>query len=195
MKSIKPVKPEKTVKPFWAYPLTWFVVVAVASVLAVATPRQLGVMGHLPAVVRQALGLKPAAVKVGDDRILALITFNRDQRKAAESWISGLKLQNDQSISWIRMPVVNDPGDPMTRAALERRLMAHYASAQERSNLLPIFVDRDAFVQSAGLLDTGSAYVLVINRNGDVLARVAGEFDESKAQAVRETLFSDLQGL
>ena len=28
----------------------------------------------------------------------------------------------------------------------------------------------------------------MINRNGEVLARVAGGFDETKAQAVRETL-------
>ena len=175
-------------KPIWTYPLTWFAVVAVAFVLAIATPRESGVLGRLPNVVGQTLDLKPAALKNGNERILALITFNRGQRKDVESWISGLKLEHDRSISWIRMPVVNDPGDPARRAAAEGRLLAHYASAQERSNLLPVFVDRDAFVQSAGLLDTDTAYVLVINRNGDVLARVAGQFDEDKARALRATL-------
>jgi len=28
----------------------------------------------------------------------------------------------------------------------------------------------------------------VVNRNGEVLARVAGQFDETKAEALRETL-------
>lgn len=175
-------------KPIWTYPLTWFVVVAVALVLAVAAPRQAGVMGRLPNSVGQTLDRKPAAVKHGNERILALITFNHHQRKDAETWISGLKLHENQSITWIRMPVVNDPGDPTRRAAAEGRLLAHYASPQERSNLLPIFIDRDVFVRSVGLLGTDSAYVLVINRNGDVLARVAGEFDEDKAQALRDTL-------
>ncbi len=175
-------------KPIWTYPLTWFAVVVLAFVLAIAAPRESGVMGRLPNVVGQTLDLKAAAMKNGDERILAFITFNRGQRKDVESWISGLKLHHDRSINWIRIPVVNDPGDPIRRAAAEGRLLAHYASAQERANLLPVFVDRDAFVQSAGLLDTDSAYVLVINRNGDVLARVAGEFDEDKAQTLRDTL-------
>lgn len=175
-------------KPIWTYPLTWSAVVVVATVLAVATPRESGVMGRLPNVVGQTLELKSTALKNGEERILALITFNRGQRKDAESWISGLKLHNDRSINWIRIPVVNDTGDPSRRAAAEGRLLAHYASEQERSNLLPVFVDRDSFAQSAGLLDTNRAYVLVINRNGDVLARVAGEFDEDKAQTLRETL-------
>ena len=178
-------------KPIWTYPLAWFAVVVVAFILAIAAPRESGVMGRLPPAVGQALDLKQPAAKSGDERILALITFNRGQRKDAESWISGLKLQNHRSISWVRMPVVNDPGDPAARAAAEGRLLAHYASPRERSNLLPVFVDRDNFVHSAGLLDTDTAYVLVINRNGDVLARVAGEFDEDKAQALRDTLLTN----
>jgi hypothetical protein len=175
-------------KPIWTYPLTWCAVVVAASVLAIAAPRVTGVMGRLPHVVGQTIDRKPAVVKHSGERILALITFNRGQRKDAESWISGLQLQHDPSIAWIRMPVVNDPGDPTRRALAEDRLLAHYASPQERSNLLPVFADRKTFAQSAGLLDTDSAYVLVINRSGDVFARVAGEFDEDKAQALRETL-------
>ncbi len=178
-------------KLIWTYPLTWCAVVVAASVLAIAAPRVTGVMGRLPNVVGQTIDLKPAVVKNGGDRILALITFNRGQRKDAESWISGLQLQHDQSIAWIRIPVVHDPGDPARRAVAEDRLLSHYVSAEERSNLLPLFVDRNTFAQSAGLLNTESSYVLVINRNGDVLARVAGEFDENKAEALRETLRSN----
>ncbi len=175
-------------KPIWNYPLTWFAVVVLAFVLAIATPHDSGVMGRLPSAVGQSLDLKPVAVKPGDGKILALVTFNRNQRREVESWIHGLNLHGDRSISWIRMPVVNDPGDPAHRAAAEGRLLKHYASAQERSNLLPVFVNQNTFAQSAGLLDTDTAYVLVINRNGDVLARVAGEFDADKAEALRETL-------
>ncbi len=182
------MKPTKPTKPIWTYPLTWFAVVAAALVLAVATPRESGVMGHLPTAVGQKIDDKPPALANGDQRFLALVSFHRDQRKEVESWINGLRLRDDPSISWVRMPVVNDPGDPMLRAAAETRLLARYASPQERRNLMPVITDRDAFVQSAGLRGTGSAYVLVVNRSGDVLARVAGEFDEMKAEALRDIL-------
>lgn len=177
-------------KSFWSNPFTWFAVVVLAVVLAFATPRVSGVMGRLPAVAGKPLELH-SAVKSDGDRILALITFSKSQRQDAESWIRGLKLQNDQSISWLRMPVVNDSGDPIHRAAAEGRLMAHYTSVQERSNLQPRFVNRDTFLRSTGIVDTRQAHVLVINRNGEVLARVAGGFDEKKAEVVREMLFGD----
>ena len=175
-------------KPIWTYPLAWFAVVVAAFVLAVATPRESGALGHLPAAVGQELEQKRAALALGDARFLALVTFHRGQRQDVESWISGLKLNQDPSISWIRMPVVNDPGDPARRAAAEDRLLARYTSAKERTNLLPVFTDREAFVRLAGLRGIEHAYVLVINQSGEVLARVAGEFDEAKAQTVRDTL-------
>ena len=182
------MKTVKRVKSIWAYPLTWFVVVLAALVLAVAAPREPGVLGRLPGVVGHKLNQDFAALRRGEQRILALVTFHRGQRKEVETWISGLGLQHDQSITWIRMPVVNDSGDPAQRAAAESRLMARYASAQERSNLMPVFVDREDFVRSTGLRDTERAYVLVINRDGEVLAKAAGEFDETKARAVRDLL-------
>ena len=178
----------KLTKPIWTYPLTWCAVVAVAVVLAVATPRASGVVGRLPAAVGQKLDSQTMALANGDERFLALVSFHRDQRKEVESWISGLKLHHDSSIAWVRMPVVNDPGDPALRVAAENRLLARYASVLERQNLVTVITDRDAFVQSAGLRGTGNAYVLVVNRNGDVLARVAGEFDETKAESLREIL-------
>ncbi len=175
-------------KPIWTYPLAWLAVVVAALVLAVAAPRGHPAIGRLPAAVGQTLVQKPAVLAQGDERILALITFHRNQRPEVESWISGLQLQQDRSISWIRMPVINDSGDPGRRAAAEGKLRVHYASAQERANLVPVFTDRAAFVQSAGLRDIDHAHVLVLNRNGEVLARVAGAYDADKARIVRDTL-------
>ena len=175
-------------KPIWTYPLAWLAVVVAALVLAIAAPRVHPAIGRLPAAVGQTLEQKAAVIAHGEERILALITFHRSQRQEVESWISGLQLQQDQSISWIRMPVINDSGDPGRRAAAEGKLRVHYASAQERSNLVPVFTDRAAFVQSAGLRDIEHAHVLVLNRNGEVLARVAGAYDADKARIVRDTL-------
>ena len=91
------------------------------------------------------------------------------------------------------MPVLKDPGDAAIRDAMEVRVRSHYPAGQGSGNLLPIFADRNVFVQSAGLNDTEHAYVLVLGRQGEVLARVAGQFDEAKAEALRETL--TMQGL
>ena len=179
-------------KPIWTFPWTWAAVVAVAVLLALATPRATGVLGRLPVEVGQKLEQKPLPVGNGDERILALVTFSKHQRTQVDSWVSGLKLHDNQAVTWFRMPVIDDPKDAQKRAAAEDRLLTRYATAQERAKLLPVFTDRAAFVQATGVRGTDQAMVLVITRNGEVLARVQGLFDEQKAQIVRDVLLLDL---
>lgn len=179
-------------KPIWTYPWTWVAVVALAMLLALATPRATGVMGKLPVEVGQKLEKNPIRVSNGEDRILALVTFHKHQRAQIDSWVSGLRLHENDEVAWFRMPVINDPKDADKRAAAEDRLQARYGDVRERGKLLPVFTDRTAFVQATGVRGTDQAMVLVITRNGEVLARVLGEFDEDKARVVRDTLLLDL---
>jgi hypothetical protein len=146
-------------------------------------------MGRLPAFMAQTLLRQPVTVPEGlpSDRTLALITFQRGHHAQVESWIQGMNLRNDPSITWMRMPVLNDPGT-LGRSVVENRLLQHYPADTERAKLVPVFTDRASFVRSAGLGGTDQVYAVVVNRQGDVLARVEGQFDADKAQTLRETL-------
>lgn len=168
----------------------WLLAVGLAFGLAVASPNDSSVMGRLPAFMAQTLLRQPVAVPEGlpSDRTLALITFQRGQHAQAESWIQGMNLRNDPSITWMRMPVVNDPGTTVGRSAVENKLLKHYPEDTERAKLVPVFTDRASFVRSAGLSSTDQVYAVVVNRQGEVLARVEGQFDADKAQTLRETL-------
>ncbi|MHB1249356.1 MAG: hypothetical protein ACYCZL_08180 [Polaromonas sp.] len=168
----------------------WLAVAGLAVAFAFAAPNASGVMGRLPAFMAQSLLHRPIAMPQGlpSDRTLALITFQRGHRAQAESWIQGLNLRNDASIAWLRIPVLDDPGTPAGRSALERKLLQHYPGDAERAKLVPLFTDRASFVRSAGLLGPSQAYAVVVNRQGDVLARVMGPYDPDKAQTLRETL-------
>ena len=119
---------------------------------------------------------------------LALINFQRGQRSQVESWITGLDLKNDPSIAWIRMSVTDDLGDSRSRDDAEARLMRHYPGEADRARLVQVFTDRASFVRTAGLDGVDQVYAVVLNRNGEALARVQGAFDPDKAQALRETL-------
>jgi hypothetical protein len=167
----------------------WLVAVGLAFALAFAAPNESSVMGRLPAFMAQTLLRQPVTVPEGlpSDRTLALITFQRGQHAQVESWIQGMNLRNDPSISWMRMPVLNDPGT-QGRSAVEDRLLQRYPADTERAKLVPVFTDRASFVRSAGLGGTDQVYAVVINRQGEVLARVEGQFDADKAQTLRETL-------
>jgi hypothetical protein len=169
--------------------VAWVAATGTAVTLAFGAPSDIAVMGRLPplhATHMQRPMLVPQALPA--ERTLALVAFRHSQASEVQAWIDGLRLHRDPSIAWVRMPVLNDPGDAAGRSALENRLMARYPAPRERANLVPVFTDRAAFIRSAGLESIDQVYAIVLNRQGEVLARIAGPFDEGKAQTLRETL-------
>lgn len=168
----------------------WLAVAATGIGFAILHPNEARIMGQLPAYETQSLNRAPVSLPAGlpSERTLALVTFNRYQRGQADSWIEGLNLKNDSSINWVRIPVLNDLGTPEGRSDAENRLLQRYTTEAERTKMLPMFMDKVAFARSTGLNSTEQAYAVVLNRQGDVLARVEGPFDATKAQALRETL-------
>lgn len=173
-----------------AYLGVWFGTAGLAFAMAVAAPNEGSVMGSLPAFMSQTLLRQPLAVPGGlpSDRTLAVITFQRGQGAQAESWIEGLNLRNDPSIVWMRMTVRDDPGTQTGRSAFENTLLQHHPAPTDRAKLVPVFTNQASFVRSAGLNGTQQVYAVVVNRQGEVLARAEGKFDPAKARALRETL-------
>ena len=170
--------------------LAWVAAAGAGIGFAMWYPTEASVMGQLPAHSTQSLSRTPVSLPGGlpSDRTLALVTFHRDQRAQADSWIEGLNLKNDSSIHWVRIPVLGEPATPGARVDAESRVLGRYTADFERAKMLPIFVDKASFAQATGLNNIGQAYAVVLNRQGEVLARVEGSFNAEKAQVLRETL-------
>ncbi len=168
----------------------WTAAVSAAVGLAIATPTESSVMGEIPGFVAQTLTQKSVAIPGGlpQDRTLALIGFTKAHHAQLQGWIDGLDLNRDSSIAWMRMPVIDDPGTSEGRHAVENKLLRSFPQESERARLLPAFVDRARFVRAAGLRSTDQAYAVVLNRQGEVLARAEGNFDRDKGERLRETL-------
>jgi hypothetical protein len=165
---------------------------AAALALAFAVPSETSLLGRVPPLTAKRFDQRqiqlPQELPAG--RTLALVLFKGTQRAEAQSWIDGLDLAHNGAIEWLKMPVLNDPGDEGMRIAIEKRLLTKHADGGDRSRLLPVFTDREAFIRAAGLSGAEHASVLVLDRAGNVLARAEGAFDERKAQALRETVLA-----
>jgi hypothetical protein len=176
----------------WTPTLAWLAAAAAAFGLAFAGPSESNVMGRLPLLSAKRLDQQHVVLPAGlpAERTLALVAYTKLHRAEIDSWIHGLRLRQDDSIAWFRMPVLNDPGDAVARTAIEDKLLARHPEHADRSRLVPVFTNREAFIRAAGISGTEHASVLVLNRDGHVLARAEGFFDEDKARALRETLLA-----
>ena len=178
-----------------AYIGAWLLAAAVAFLLAFATPSESRVMGHLPTFLSHNLKQQPVALPQGlpSDRTLALITFKRGQRPQVDGWVNWVKNLNlaaPDAVNWMRMTVVNDPGTDGARGEVWNRLLEKYPGDAERANFVPVFTDHASFVRASGFSGTDQVMAVVLNRQGDVLARAEGPFDADKAQSLLETLKS-----
>ena len=99
-----------------------------------------------------------------------------------------MNLKNDSGISWVRIPVLDDPETADGRSDAEKRLLERYKAKEEHTRMLPMFMHKAEFARSTGLTNIEQFYAVVLNQQGDVLARVEGPFDANKAQTLRETL-------
>lgn len=179
-------------KTLWIQVLAWLAAVTAALLLAFAAPNESTLMGRLPTLHAKRLNQQPIALPHGlpAGRTLALVAFQRGQRGEVESWIKGMRLRENDSIPWLKMPVLDDPGSESARGVIESGMLARHVGEIDRARLVPVFTNRDAFIRAAGLSSPDHAWVLVIGRDGQVLARVEGEYNEEKAQALRETLLA-----
>lgn len=185
--------PEPAMKrTIWPPTLAWLAAASGAFMLAVATPGESNFLGRLPTLTAKRLDQQLVVLPHGlpAERTLALVAFQSSQRGEIESWIKGLRLETDPTIPWFKMPVFNDPGSESARNDIESQMLARHPAGKDPSRLIPVFTDRQAFIRAAGLTGTDHAWVLVLDRQGKVLARAEGPFDENKAQALRETLLA-----
>jgi hypothetical protein len=179
-------------KTIWIQVLAWLGAVTVALLLALAAPNESTLMGRMPSVNAKRLNQQPIALPQGlpAGRTLALVAFNRGHRGEIESWIKGMQLRENDAIAWLKIPVLDDPGTDLARSEIESGILARHSALVDRSRLVPVFTNREAFMRAAGMSGVDHAWVLVIGRDGQVLARVEGEYSEEKGQALRETLLA-----
>jgi hypothetical protein len=177
-------------KTIWTPTLAWLAAASVAFMFAVAGPNESSFLGHLPTLKAKRLDQQAVVLphSLEADRTLVLVAFRRAQREEVNSWIHGLDLHQNSPIAWFRMPVLDDPGTEVARSNIESRLLERHQNESDRSRLVPVFTNREAFLRAAAISDTEHAWVLVLNRKGEVLARAQGGFDPKKAEALRETL-------
>lgn len=174
----------------WTPVMGWVGAIGAALALAIAAPSESGLLGRLPSFTAKRLhDQAPVALpqQLPSVRTLALVVFKSGQQDEAQGWIDGLRLNQQSSIAWVRIPVISDRNDEAKRREKEAALLARYPAEVDRARIMAIVADKEAFVRATGLTSTDHVSVLVLDRTGNVLAKAQGPYDPAKAGALRET--------
>lgn len=172
----------------------WVGTASAAVAMGLVAPSESGLMGQLPPLAAKAHDQRSLVLpqQLPAERTLALLVFKQDQKEEAHSWIEGMGLRKDPDIPWVKMRIVPAEAGPValtmdSSAQAARPIPVGLRPAQ----LLSVSTDTGRLVQSMGLHNTEHAQVVVLGRDGQVLAKAQGAYDQDKARALMETLRSD----
>ena len=122
------------------------------------------------------------------ERTLVLIAFQREQQANIDTWTRGLGLAGS-NVPWLELPVIDDPGafarwfinGGMRRGIKDHGLWQH---------VVTLYTSKAALTQALNLASEKDVYALVLDRQGRVLERVAGDFSQAGAARLRAALSS-----
>jgi hypothetical protein len=116
---------------------------------------------------------------------LVLLAFRHADQAGLAQWEASLGLSGNRQ-DWLEIPVVG-VSNPIIRSMIVSGMKGKHPSAAERNHLAPLFGDSEAFARAFGTSGTQIA-VLVVDREGHVLAHVEGAYEAAKAHILNEAM-------
>jgi hypothetical protein len=142
---------------------------------------------------KQAEPLLTLPQELPGEKSLVLMAFEREQQKNVDTWINGMKL-TDSAIPWIETPVIN-PQNRLFRAFINGGMRRGITDQKSRERTITLFTDRNALLKAMGLPEiTSVIYAVVVDRAGNVLVSVEGDYTVEKANLIIEALTLNLNG-
>lgn len=123
-------------------------------------------------------------------RTFVLVAFKREQQADLDVWISKLGLNKTNSPAWIEMPVVTDYGS-IWRAFVDNGMRSGIKTKTARSRVFTVYGNRDKFLRKLKMPTADKVYLLVVQQDGKILARVDGRYSDKKSNILRDALAAD----
>jgi len=138
---------------------------------------------RIPAVTGKDLNGRPwkAPADFPAERTLVILGYEQEQQAAIDTWTAGMRLAEPESrLPWIEMPVIDEPGFVM-RWIIDTGMQRGIPGKDARSHVWTVYTDRQAFLKSCGIDSVREIHLLVVKRNGEILALESGAYDEAAA--------------
>jgi len=156
-----------------------------ASVAADVTPS-----AKLPSVNGRDLNGNPWKAPAGfpADRTIVILGYEQEQQAAIDTWTAGMGLtEPGNRLPWIEMPVIEEPGMVM-RWIIDTGMQRGIPEKDARGHVWTAYTDRKAFLKSCGIDSVDDIHVLVVARDGAILALESGRHTANAAARILRVL-------
>jgi hypothetical protein len=121
------------------------------------------------------------------ERTLVMMGFEFDHQKTMDDWVEKMKLRAE-SRPWLQLHVIGS-GFAWLSGFINSRKRQYFPDDFQRERVVPVYVNTLNFITAMGLPPSPkSVYVVVVRRDGQVLASAQGGYDPLAAQMLSAAL-------
>jgi len=123
------------------------------------------------------------------DRNLLLVAFEREQQKDVDTWLREMKQFEslDPVFHYYELPTIQRPGAFM-RWFIDTGMRHGIPDRKARERTITLYLDKAPFCDALHIADQTKIYAFLVDREGKVLWRSEGVFDETKGSSLRSAL-------
>jgi hypothetical protein len=123
------------------------------------------------------------------DRNLLLVAFEREQQKDVDTWLREMKRfeELDPGFHYYELPTIQRPNAFM-RWFIGTGMRHGIPDRKARERTITLYIDKTPFCDALLITDQTKIYALLVDREGRVLWRSEGVFDETKGSSLRSAL-------
>jgi hypothetical protein len=176
----------------WAILLSFFMPALTASIgLSLGSGQEGSGETRFPRL--QASNLAKRSLHLPEDfegsRNLLLVAFEREQQVQVDTWLREMKRfeEVDPDFRYYELPTIQSP-NRLLRWVIDTGMRRGIPDLKARARTITLYIDKQPFLKALGISDERHIYCLLVDREGRVLWRAEGTFDESKALSLRDTL-------
>jgi hypothetical protein len=120
-------------------------------------------------------------------RTIILVAFAQSQQDNIDGWVAGMMLKAAGAPAWFEVPVISNYG-AAGRWFIDNGMRRGITDPKDRAKVVTVYTGKTAFKKSMGIPNESDVHVFVVDRSGEVIARVSGDYTAAGAAKIRAAL-------
>jgi len=123
------------------------------------------------------------------DRNLLLVAFEREQQKDVDTWLREMRRfeELDPGFHYYELPTIQRP-NAFLRWFIDTGMRRGIPDGKARERTITLYLEKKPFCDALLITDQKKIYAFLVDREGKVLWRSEGLFDETKGASLRSAL-------
>lgn len=125
----------------------------------------------------------------GGDLNLLFVPFLQEQQSIVNTWLPFAEALEEETpeLLYYELPTIHEM-PVFSRTFINEGMRAGIPDPKARARTVTLYIDLDEFMQATDIDGKQNVHTLLVNRQGEILWRTTGTFDEGKGNQLRAAL-------